>query len=43
MTPITDALQQKIDAWYEGDNRESEKLDELYAQLRTMESQGRIK
>lgn len=36
-TPKTDALQSKIDAWYEGDGREAEKLDEVYAQLRLTE------
>ena len=42
-TPVIDELQKRVDAWYEGDGREDEKLDELYTQLRTLERQGRIK
>lgn len=42
MTPVTDQLERDINAWFEGENREGEKLAELYAQLRLMEQAGRL-
>lgn len=42
MTPITDGLERNINEWYEGDGRESEKLDELLAQMRLLEKAGKL-
>jgi hypothetical protein len=42
-TPITDKLQRDINEWYEGEGRESEKLDEVFAQLRAKERDADLK
>jgi hypothetical protein len=40
-TSITDRLQKNINEWYEGEGREAEKLEELYAQFRNLEAARR--